>query len=275
VPFAVGIDGVLASGQLSIEHLTGYVDPDEVKFLIPAGQLDEYARRTKEAGVWNCVTLTEYPKSKQAPDGFDRLQHQTGMIYESPSTRLLAPFMYLMASKSHTYQGEDYAQRVAELNRGMLQALHKAGAGILLGTDAAQAYHLSGFSVHEELTLLVEAGLSPYEALAAGTQNAAIALGRENEFGLVVEGQRADLVLLNANPLENVANANERSGVMLRGHWYSNEDLQSMLDGLARSYSPTWMERLLPVSLVVISAFSFGGNHVCALCNDIIMLFVG
>jgi imidazolonepropionase-like amidohydrolase len=254
-PFAVGVDGVLESGQLTIEHLTGYVDPDEVKFIIPEAQLDEYAQRTKAAGIWNCVTLTEYPKSKQTPEAFDRLQHQPGMVYQSPSTRLLSPFMYYMAAKSHTYEGEDYPQRVAELNRRMVRALHEAGAGILLGTDAAQAYHLPGFSVHEELALLVEAGLTPYEALAAGTKHAAIALGQENEFGQVAEGQRADLLLLNANPLEDVANADDRAGVLLRGHWYSDEELRSMLTDLANSHTPTLLERLLPLVLVAVSSF--------------------
>ena len=251
VPFDVGLDGVLSSGQMTIEHLTGYVDPDAVRFLIGEDQLDEYAQRTKEAGVWNCVTLTEYPKSKQTPEGFHQLQHQPGMIYQSPSTRLLSPFIYYMASRGHTYNGDDYGQRVAELNRKMVQALHEVDAGILLGTDAAQAYHLPGFSVHEELALLVEAGLSPYEALASGTRSAAIAVGKKNEFGLVAEDHRADLLLLNANPLEDVVNADQRAGVMLRGRWYGSDELQSMLDELADSYRPALLERLWPLALVV------------------------
>jgi imidazolonepropionase-like amidohydrolase len=253
VPYAVGLDRVLSGGQLTIEHLTGYVDADAVKFLIPEDQLDEYARLTKEAGVWNCVTLTEYPKSKQTPEVFDQLQRQPGMIYQSPATRLLSPFMYLMASRSHTYEAADYPQRVAELNRKMVQALHQAGAGILLGTDAAQAYHLPGFSVHEELAALVDAGLSPYEALAAGTRNAALALGKEDQFGLVAEGQRANLLLLTANPLQDVENVQRRAGVMLRGRWYSSQDLQSMLDQLSGSYSPSLLERLLPLVLVAVA----------------------
>jgi imidazolonepropionase-like amidohydrolase len=250
VPFAVGLDRTLSGGQVTIEHLTGYVDADALKFLIPEEKLDEYAVRTREEGVWNCVTLTEYPKSKQTPEVFEQLQHQPGMDYQSPSTRLFSPFMYYMASQSHSYEGDDYPQRVAELNRKMVQALHKAGAGILLGTDAAQAYHLPGFSIHEELALLVEAGLSPYEALAAGTRNAALALGRKAEFGLVVEGQRADLLLLNADPLEDVANADQRFGVMLRGRWYGRDELQAMLESLANSYKPTLLERLWPLLLL-------------------------
>lgn len=253
VPFAVGVGDVLTSGQITIEHLTGYVDADAVTFMIPEDQLEEYARRTKQAGVWNCVTLTEYPKSKQTPEVFDQLQHQPGMIYQSPSTRLLSPLMYFMASRSHTYEGDDYSQRVTGLNRKMVQALHEAEAGILLGTDAAQAYHLPGFSVHEELSMLVDAGLSPYEALESGTRNAALALGREDEFGLVAQGQRADLLLLHADPFEDVANANRRAGVMLRGRWYDDRQLQSMLDQLVDSYQPSLLERLLPVVLIALA----------------------
>ena len=95
VPFAVGLDGVLASGQLTIEHLTGYIDPDAVEFIIPDDQRDEYAARTRQAGVWNCVTLVEYPKSKQPPEGFQRLQNQPGMAYLSPFTRTALPFHIL------------------------------------------------------------------------------------------------------------------------------------------------------------------------------------
>ena len=120
VPFAIGLDGVLESGQHTIEHLTGYIDPDEVEFIIPEDRLDEYARKTKLAGVWNCVTLSEYPKSKETPEGFQRLQNQPGMIYVSPGTCLLSPFLYLMSSKSHTYAGVDYPQRIAVLNRQMV-----------------------------------------------------------------------------------------------------------------------------------------------------------
>ena len=68
-----------------------------------------------------------------------------------------------MSGDSHTYQGADYPQRIALLNSEMVQALHQAGAGILLGTDAAQAYHVPGFSIHEELVLLVDAGLRACE----------------------------------------------------------------------------------------------------------------
>jgi len=255
VPFAIELEGVLAGGQQTIEHLTGYIDPDAAKLIIPEDQLDEYAVKTREAGVWNVVTLSEYPKSKQTPEGFERLQNQPGIIYLSPGTRMLSPFLYLMTSKSHTYAGEDYPERIADLNRRMVVALHEAGAGILLGTDAAQAYHIPGFSIHEELVMLVEAGLGPYEAIEAGTRNAADAMGKSDEFGTVEIGKRADLILLEDNPLDDVGNIQKRDGVMVRGRWLTEEQLQSMLDGLVKSYKPNFLERIWPLILVILAIF--------------------
>ena len=261
VPFAVGLDNVLASKQGTIEHLTGYIDPDAVEFIIPADQLEEYAQKTNEAGVWNCVTLSEYPKSKETPAGFQRLQNQPGMIYVSPGVRLFSPFLYMMSARSHTYPDADYPQRIADLNQQMVRALHDAGAGILLGTDAAQAYHLPGFSVHEELVLLVEAGLSPYEALEAGTSNAAKAMGKQAEFGTVEVGKRADLILLDKDPLTDVSHLQERSGVMLRGRWLSDDQLHEMLDSLAESYQPNLLERVWPLILIALGIYLFWRSY--------------
>jgi hypothetical protein len=80
VPFSVGLDDALASGQQTIEHFTGYIDPDEAAFMIPMEQFENYAARTRQAGVWNCVTLSLYPKSKETPDGLKPLKNQAGII---------------------------------------------------------------------------------------------------------------------------------------------------------------------------------------------------
>jgi len=255
VPFAVGLDNVLASGQQTIEHLFGYIDADPAKFIIPEDRLDEYAVKTREAGVWNIVTLSEYPKSKETPEGVERLKNQPGIIYYSPFWNLVTPFFYKMSGESHTYQGADYPQQIAGLNREMVRALHEADAGILLGTDAAQAYHIPGFSIHEELAMLVDAGLSPYEAIEAGTRNAAEAMGKSDEFGTIEIGKRADLILLEDNPLNDVGNIQKRDGVMVRGRWLTEEQLQSTLAGLVESYKPNLVERLWPLGLIALSIY--------------------
>jgi len=99
----------------------------------------------------------------------------------------------------------------------LVKRLHDAGVGLLLGSDDMNPYIVPGAALHEELALLVKAGLSPYQALRAGTSDAARFLGRETEFGTIAPGQRGDLLLLDANPLENVANASRPVSVIVRG----------------------------------------------------------
>ena len=118
----------------------------------------------------------------------------------------------------------------------LARAFREAGAGILLGSDAAAPYTVPGFASHDELRLLIEAGLTPYEALQAGTFNAAAAPGALNEIGTIAVGKRADMLLLDANPLEDVRNVQRRSGVMVRGRFFTETELQGALEELARAY---------------------------------------
>jgi imidazolonepropionase-like amidohydrolase len=115
----------------------------------------------------------------------------------------------------------------------LVRALHAKGARLLLGTDAYKRNVMPGFSLLEELRYFVKAGLSPYEAIKAGTGDAAKFLNQENEFGTVAVGRRADLILLSANPLDDVGNVTKRTGVMARGRWLSEEELQRRLRDFA------------------------------------------
>ena len=119
----------------------------------------------------------------------------------------------------------------------MTKVVWDAGQRVLLGTDTANPFLIPGFSIHGELGHLVEAGLTPYEALRSGTHNAAEFLGGLDEFGAVAEGLRADLILLDANPLADVRHVQRRVGVMVRGRWYVEAELQERLERLAASYA--------------------------------------
>jgi imidazolonepropionase-like amidohydrolase len=119
----------------------------------------------------------------------------------------------------------------------MVKAIWDAGGHVLLGSDTANPFLIPGFSIHGELAHLVEAGLTPYEALQTGTRNAAEFLGELREFGTITEGLRADLILLEDNPLDDVGYLRKRVGVMLRGDWHSNAELEERLRELAASYA--------------------------------------
>jgi imidazolonepropionase-like amidohydrolase len=118
----------------------------------------------------------------------------------------------------------------------IVHVLRERGALLLLGTDAPKPTVLPGFSLRAELQSFVQAGLTPYQALRAGTSDAAIFLHQEAEFGTVGSGLRADLLLLKANPLERVDNIDKRVGVMVAGRWFSETELQRRLLALRDSY---------------------------------------
>lgn len=113
----------------------------------------------------------------------------------------------------------------------LVNAMHKAGVLIIAGTDAGwgNPYTFPGFSLHDELELLVGAGLSPLEALRTATVNPAIFMNSRDKFGTVKKGRKADMVLLDANPLDDIANTRQISAVILNGKFLSARELHQML----------------------------------------------
>jgi imidazolonepropionase-like amidohydrolase len=108
------------------------------------------------------------------------------------------------------------------------------GVNILLGSDAPQVFDVPGFSIHEELKYYTEAGLTPYEALKTGTYNVGRFLKRD-DIGIIRTGARADLILLDENPLLSIDNTKKIAGVMAEGRWYSKEFLADQLEQIKRS----------------------------------------
>ena len=106
--------------------------------------------------------------------------------------------------------------------------MQNAGAGLLLGSDAPQIMNVPGYSIHQELVYLVEAGLTPLEALQTGTVNVARFLDRPDE-GVIAPGFRADFVLLRANPLEDITATTQINGVAQDGQWYNRATLDGWL----------------------------------------------
>ena len=120
-------------------------------------------------------------------------------------------------------------ERIAALRREILGVLHEAGAPILLGTDSPQIFSVPGFSIHGEAVSYVEAGMTPYEVLESGTRLVAEHVARSGrivaDFGVIAPGNRADLVLLDANPLQNIGATRGIAGVVAGGRYLSAGDI--------------------------------------------------
>jgi imidazolonepropionase-like amidohydrolase len=257
VPWRVGLRGALRGGQRSFEHMIDFLyelipEDSPARAEVIAGNdrrdanamhvalwravttegMDELAEEAAAAGAWFCPTLVTM--NRIASNGAEFKKHA-----EDPAVALIHPKL------KQSWEGRIASfspEAVEARKRGLpvvgqaVSALHHAGVHILVGTDTPNPYVLPGFSVHDELGLLVEAGLSPYEALKAATADAAAFLGLEKESGTIAEGLRADLLMMHSNPLENIRSTSDIAGVMVRGRWYSGADLKARLGSISEEY---------------------------------------
>ena len=253
VPDAVGLRRALEAGQATVDHLDGYVQQllrDD--FTLPDGaggffgydltdsvderKIAQIARQTRRAGVWN-VPTDSLMHHMLLPDlGEAELLAREEMRYVPKA--MLAGWKQARAG----FRAEpDYdparAARFIAIRGKLIKALHDEGAGLLLGSDAPQVFNVPGFSLHRELTYLVQAGLTPYQALATGTREPARFLGTPGDFGTVEAGRRADLILLDGDPLKDVAAVRRRAGVMVGGRWLPRSEIEAGLAAIAARHA--------------------------------------
>ena len=262
VPTAVGIDGVIAAHQKSLEHMYGWITAaaskpapstlgwlDQVKWLqdhFDASKLPALARAAKDAGVWNCPTFVVNDRYAHLDD-IARYAKLPEMRYAAPETEL--GWDPSRAGLPTDKRGLALQQAAYALDEKVVKALADAGAGILAGTDVGNPWLVPGASLHEELGRLVAAGLTPYQALAAATSEPARFLGREADMGTVAVGRHADLVLLDGDPLASIASTSHIAGVVLHGRWFARADLDKLLANVIASFrTPTdWLRSPAPV----------------------------
>lgn len=227
VPKKISINEALTSGLVSIEYLTGYIDNDRATFVIPQGEIDEYVKRNQHTGIWNCPTLVIWDHVIP-PDQFTKIANLPEMQHVSWRVKWLW-MQTLKKVYQAEYEGPDYPAYMMEISKKMTGALHQARARLVLGTDTNFVGVFPGWAAQRELELLAEAGLTPFEAIKTGTSNAADCLNKLQEFGTVSVGKRADLILLDGNPLEDLKNIRRINGLVLRGKWFSQNDLQKLV----------------------------------------------
>jgi cytosine/adenosine deaminase-related metal-dependent hydrolase len=241
VPADVGLDRALEARYATIDHLDGYVewlaglragDPPAGFFgfgvidRVSDTRIPEIARRTRQAGVWVVPTQTLF-ETMAGPASVEEMLAWPGM--ELLPARMVQGWANSVRNFRQQNPNSARLEGFLATRHALIRELHRAGAGILLGSDAPQWMNPPGFSAHRELASYVRAGLTPYQALETGTRNVARFFGAEHEFGTIERGKRADLVLLEANPLDDIANSGRIAGVMVRGQWLGAEEIRSGL----------------------------------------------
>jgi imidazolonepropionase-like amidohydrolase len=171
--------------------------------------------------TWQTPTLVVLRAMAHGDDekitGDPRIKYMSPFLRQFWNSRKLPPQALPWLKKS-------YAHTVDQV-----RAMHKAGVPMLAGSDCSNPYVFPGFSLHDELALLVEAGLSPADALRAATVNPAKFFGEEATAGAIAAGKRADLVLLDADPLADIRHTQKIRGVVANGRYLSHEEIQKLL----------------------------------------------
>jgi imidazolonepropionase-like amidohydrolase len=130
---------------------------------------------------------------------------------------------------------------VSARNR-IVKAMADSGVKLMAGSDAPDWFLNYGWTLHRELQNLVDAGLTPYQALLAATRYpaefAALIGAGASDFGTIESGKRADLLLLDANPLTDIHNTTKIRGVMASGQWLPRERIDALLEGISKRISP-------------------------------------
>jgi imidazolonepropionase-like amidohydrolase len=241
----IGLWRALEAKQKSIDHLDAYframvpedVDVSEIKDqllglaympYIDPESMALVAQATADAGIWNAPTLT---LAENFIGPYDAAASAVELQYLPP--RMAKSWVAIVTGFQKMLADPEQAQQFLNARKQLVMALHDVGAGLLLGSDTPQMMNVPGFSTHNELDLLIEAGLTPAEAITAGTFNPAIYFGAESSFGRIQKGLAADFILSSDNPLKNPKTLRTPKGVMVRGRWLDEDELRSGLAAIA------------------------------------------
>lgn len=252
VPANVGLMRALEARYATIDHVDGYVEalaagkvPADRAEAAAAGffgfgmivyvdesRIPSLVKATKDAGV--AIVPTEAVMRAFLDDT------PPADIAARPEMTLMPPATvkaWLDAKTKFNDGGQGLGTpqaraRFFAVRAKVIKALHDGGVRLLLGADSPQVFAVPGHSIHRELHWLVADGLTPYQALATGTRNVAEFFGAAKDRGTIAIDTRADIVLVEANPLVDIGNAAKVVGVVRRGQWVTKADIMKQLDAL-------------------------------------------
>jgi imidazolonepropionase-like amidohydrolase len=235
VPEEVGLLHAIEMGQETFDHVDGYVEAlNGDAGPVDSVRLADVVRRTREAGAWVVPTMALW-EVLYGTANLDSLRAYPELRYVARQQVEAWSNAFRQRMSAPDYNAVT-AATVIENRVRILGALHRGGARILMGTDAPQQFSVPGFSLHRELGYMSAAGMSPFEILATGTRAVGEYFRTSDRFGTVATGQRADLILLDANPLADVSNVDRIAGVMARGRWVPRAEIDAGLERIAAAY---------------------------------------
>jgi imidazolonepropionase-like amidohydrolase len=252
VSFDVGVWRAIEAGYASIDHLDGFVESlvpgmDTIKeqqagsfAMFIAKNADEkripaLMKALKEKNIWVVPTQALAERWFNPFKDADAFGREPEMIYIKEETlkNWITNKKSLMANPN--FKTEDI-KKFVDIRRKLIYECQRNGVGLLLGSDGPQVFNVPGFSVHHELKYMVDAGLTPFQALQSGTVNVAKYFNLTNS-GMIKTGYVSDMVLLDANPLENIENTKKIAGVMLGNNWLAKDIIKTDLKLLEKPRS--------------------------------------
>lgn len=235
IPSDVGIIHAIEMGQETIDHMDGYVVYlDKYSAAELDKKINEIIQITKDNNVWVIPTQALWETIIGSADyemmqNYDELKYIPKNLvsgYNSWTKRLLDNSKFdLKSAKEHS-----------ALRMRLLSEMNKSGVKILMGTDAPQLYSVPGFSIHREFKIMTDAGMSPYDILVTGTKNVGDYFSSKANFGVITIGKRADLLLVDDNPLVDITNLQHLSGVMVSGKWMPKAFIDKQLAAIEATY---------------------------------------
>lgn len=249
VSFGVGVWRAIDAGYSSIDHMDGFVEAmvPGIESMVEqqtglfgmfvadkadVAMIPKLMKELKEKNIWVVPT-------QSLADRWFAANYTGDDFLKDPDSKYMDKKIVnqWIDTKKNLMANAQYDAKKIEnfikLRRKLIYECQKNGVGLLLGCDAPQIFNVPGFSTHNELKYLVDAGLTPYQALRTGTVNVAKYLNL-SDAGIIKPGAIADLVLINGNPLSDITNTKKVEGVMVQGKWLSKNEIEAGLKKLEK-----------------------------------------
>lgn len=259
----VGVERALKAKQ-QIEHLDGYMEmllADDAPMkgsvsdlyvydvknwesldFIDEKKIAEVAKQTVAANPFANPTQHFMKNTFALARSEDSIRKQTDFKFYPKSVQEQWLNFYKKNRMLNTISLEKRAKWL-DIRNKLIKAIYDAGGKIMAGSDSPEFLFLYGFSMHRELKALNDAGLSNFTALEAATKNPSMFFGTLNKVGTIEKGKKADLILLNENPLENISATENRAGVMLKGKYFTQDEMNKWLDEIAPKIAGSHIEK--------------------------------